>query len=137
MEDSKFADGIISATKAVDMQLIVFAPPKSMLAKAAEKTRLRIAYEVFADRAYNSDGSLVPRSKPNAIINEPKKVVERAVKMAEEKAALSVEGKMVDFRDVHTICVHGDTIGAVRLVAALKKGLVKAGITVERVGKFI
>lgn len=137
VKDTKLADGIIGAAKAVDMKLIVFAPPKSTLAKAAEKARLRTAYEVFADRAYNSDGSLVPRNNPGAIINEPKKVVERAVKMVEEKATLSVDGKTVDFGDIHTICVHGDTIGAVRLAAALKNGLVKAGITVERVGKFI
>jgi len=136
-KDSKLADGIIGAMRAVDMQLIVFAPPKSTLAKAAEKAGLRTAYEVFADRAYNSDGSLVSRSNPGAIINEPKKVVERAVKMVEEKAALSVDGKIVDFVDIHTICVHSDTMGAVKLATALKKGLVKAGITVEKVGKFV
>lgn len=136
-KDSTLAENITRAIRAIDKQLIVFAPPNSALASAAKKSGLRVACEIFADRTYNSDGSLVSRSRPNAIINEPKEVVKRAVKMVEEKAVMSIDGRMVDFGDVHTICVHGDTLGAVKLTASLKKGLVKAGVNVESVGKFI
>jgi UPF0271 protein len=136
-KNSTFADEIIGAIKTANKELIVFAPPKSALAIAAKKAKLSVAYEVFADRAYNSDGSLVSRSKRGSIINEPERVVERAVKMVEDKAVLSIDGTMVDFGDVHTICVHGDTLGAVRLVASLKKGLVNAGLIVESVGNFM
>jgi 5-oxoprolinase (ATP-hydrolysing) subunit A len=135
--DSRLADGIISATKAADKELIVFAPPKSMLANAAKKAGLRTAYEVFADRAYNSDGSLVSRNSPNAIVSDLRKVVDRAVKIVEEKTVLAVDGGIVDFGEVHTICVHGDTLEAAELAKALKKGLVKAGVSVEKVGSFI
>jgi UPF0271 protein len=136
-QDLRLAKSIIKAVKDFDEELIVFAPPRSKLAEAAENTGLRVAFEVFADRAYNSDGNLLSRSKKGAIINDPEVVVERAVGMVKDRSVLAVDGKEVDFGDVHTICVHGDTLGAVELASSLKKGLTKAGITVEPAGKFL
>jgi len=137
VKDEKLSRAIVDAVKALNHNLIVFAPPKSALAKAAVEGGLRVAYEVFADRAYNSDGSLVSRKQPNAIIQEPQKVVERAIKMVKEGTVLAVNGEAVNLGEVHTICVHGDTPTAIELAKALKKGLIKAGIDVKPVGSFI
>jgi UPF0271 protein len=137
VKDEELARAIVEAVHALKDDLIVFAPPKSVLAKAASKAGLRVAHEFFADRAYNPDGSLVSRKQANAIIQEPRKVVERAIKAVKEETILAVNGETLNIGEVHTICVHGDTPSAVRLAEALKKGLAKAGIKVAPVGSFI
>jgi UPF0271 protein len=137
VEDQKLSKAIVDAVKALDNALIVFAQPKSALAKAAVKAGLRIAYEFFADRAYNPDGSLVSRKQANAVIQEPRKVVKRAVKAVTEGTVLAVNGEELNLGKIHTICVHGDTPIAVKLAEVLRKGLVKAGVEVEPVGKFV
>ena len=136
-KDEETSDGIVEAVKAFDNRLIVLAPPKSVLAKVAVEAGLRVAYEFFADRAYNPDGSLVSRKQPNSIVEEAGKVVERVVNVIEGKTVLAINGEVVNLGEVHTICVHGDTPTAVRLVEALKKGLVKAGIEVKPLGSFL
>ena len=136
-KDEETSEGIAEAVKAFDKGLIVLAPPKSVLAKAAVEAGLRVAYEFFADRAYNPDGSLVSRKQPNSMVEDAGKVVERVVNVIEEKTVLAINGQVVNLGEVHTICVHGDTPTAVRLVEALKKGLVKAGIEVKPVGSFL
>lgn len=136
-KDEKLSEAIVDAVKALNHNLIIFAPLNSALAKAAVESGLRVAYEVFADRAYNSDGSLVSRKQPNAIIQEPQKVMERAIKMVKEGTVLAVNGEVVNLGEVHTICVHGDTPTAIELAKALKKGLIKVGIEVKPVSSFI
>jgi UPF0271 protein len=137
VKDEKLSKAIMDAVKALNDNFIVFAPPKSALAKATVESGLRVAYEVFADRAYNSDGSLVSRKQPNAIIQVPQKVVERAIKMVKEGTVLAANGEVVNLGEVHTICVHGDSPKAVGLAEALKKGLIKVGIEVKPVNSFI
>jgi UPF0271 protein len=136
-KDEETSEGIVEAVKALDNRLIVLAPPKSVLAKVAVEAGLRVAYEFFADRAYNPDGSLVSRKQPNSIVEEPGKVVERVANVIERKTVLAINGEVVNLGEVHTICVHSDTPTAVRLVEALKKGLVKAGIEVKPLGSFL
>jgi len=136
-KDEETSEGIVEAVKAFDNRLIVLALPNSVLAKVAVEAGLRVAYEFFADRAYNADGSLVSRKQPNSIVEEAGKVVERVVNVIAEKTVLAINGEVVDLGEVHTICVHGDTPTAVRLVEALKKGLVKAGIEVKPLGSFL
>ena len=137
VKDEGTAEGIVEAVKAFDEDLIVFAPSKSILAKVTVNAGLRVACEFFADRAYNADGSLVSRQLPNSIIKDPKRLVERALKALKESSVLSADGKTVSLSEVHTICVHGDTPAAVRLVEALKKGLIAAGVEVKPVSSFI
>ena len=136
-KDEKISKGIVEAVKALDYNLIIFAPPNSVLAKVAADAGLRIAYEFFADRAYNPDGSLVSRKQSNAIIHEPQKAVERAVKIVREGTVLAANGKVVSLGVVHTICVHGDTPTAAKIAEALKKGLITAGIEVKPASSFI
>jgi UPF0271 protein len=137
MKDAVLARAIVEAISTVDSKLIIFAIAESELAKAASKVGLRVACEVFADRAYNSDGSLVSRAVTGAVIENARTVTERAVGMVKEKRVTAIDGKTVDLDEVHTICVHGDNLEAVALVKALRKGLEKAGVEVVSVGKFL
>ena len=136
-KDEETSKGVVEAVGALDDKLIILAPPKSALAKVAVDAGLRVAHEFFADRAYNADGSLVSRKQPNAIVKEPREVVERVVNVIEEKEVLATNGKLVTLGEVHTICVHSDTPAAVSLVQALKKALIKAGVEVRPFGSFI
>jgi len=135
MKDTALARAIVEGITAFDSDLTVFTQAKSELAKVATKASLRVAYEVFADRAYNPDGSLVSRTVSGAVIEDPKMVAERAIKMVKEKRVVAVDGKLVDLGEVDTICVHGDNLKAVALVKSLRNGLQKAGISVVSVGK--
>jgi UPF0271 protein len=137
VKDEETSKGIVDAVKALDKSLIIFAPPKSVLAKIAAEAGLRVAHEFFADRAYNADGSLVSRKQPNSIITEPSLVLERTIKVLREGKVLALNGETVTLGKVHTICVHGDTPTAIKLTEVLKKELVKSGIQVMPVGKFI
>jgi UPF0271 protein len=137
VKDEKLSNAIVKAIKALDTGLIVFAPPNSTLSETAAKNRLRVAHEFFADRAYNPDGSLVSRNKSNAIIHDPKKVVERVVKAVEDGTIVAANGEVLDIGKVHTVCVHGDTPTAPEIVETIKKGLIRAGIEVKPVGSFI
>ncbi|MEM2947081.1 MAG: 5-oxoprolinase subunit PxpA [Candidatus Bathyarchaeia archaeon] len=137
LKDRELSRAIAEAVAELDKNLIIFAPPKSTMAEVAANAGLRVAYEFFADRAYNSDGSLVSRRKPGAVIEEPEKVVKRAIQAIMEGVVEAFSGEVVELGRVHTICVHGDTPKAVKLVEALRKGLVKAGIEVKPVSQFI
>jgi UPF0271 protein len=137
VRDEELSKAIVEAIKALNSELIVFAMRKSALASATSKKRLRVAYEFFADRAYNPDGSLVSRSHPKSLITEPRLVVRRAIQAVKEGTTQTDDGETVNLDGVHTICVHGDTPSAAELVAVLKKGLTRAGIAVEPVGRFM
>ena len=135
--EKETSKAIVAATKALDEDLIIFAPQKSVLAEVAKKAGLRVAYEFFADRAYNRDGSLVPRKETNAVIHEAQKVVERTIRAVMEGIVTTYGGELLKIDEVHTVCVHGDTPNAITLVRALRKGLAKACIKVESAGKFL
>jgi UPF0271 protein len=137
MTDATLAKAFVEAVVAFDSKLIVFAQANSKVAEVAAKAGLRVAYEVFADRAYNSDGSLVSRATTGAVIEDAKEVTERAIEMVKEKCAVAVDGSVVDLGEVHTICVHGDNLRAVELVKALRKRLERAGVEVVSVGRFV
>jgi UPF0271 protein len=137
VKDEKLSKNIAEAVKAMGNSLIVFAPPNSALAKVATKHGLNVAFEFFADRAYNPDGSLLSRRYSNAIIREPKKVIERTIKAAEDGMVLAANGEVVNLGKVHTVCVHGDTPNAVELAKILKKELLKKRIDVRPVSGFV
>ena len=136
-EDETLSGAIVNAIQKLDDKLIVFAPPGSALARMATKAKLKVALEFFADRAYNSDGSLVSRSQKGAIIQDPREVVRRAVTLVNEGTVEAVDGTILNLGRIHTICVHGDTPTAVKLTESLKKGLTRARVCVEPVGMFI
>jgi len=136
-DDEALSKAIIEAVDSIDTKIILFALSKSKTAKMAAEAGLRVACEVFADRAYNPDGSLASRKVPGAIIEDPKVVIERAIKMVKNGTVVAINGAVVGLGKVHTICVHGDTPTAVELVKSLKKGLIDAGIEVTSAGTFV
>jgi 5-oxoprolinase (ATP-hydrolysing) subunit A len=127
------ADAIARATAAVDRTLILLGLPGSALLEAGTRAGLRTAAEGFADRAYQRDGALLPRTQAGAVIDDPETVVGRAVAMARERAVTAIDGSRVSI-DVETICVHGDTPGAAALASRIRQALATAGIDVRPLG---
>jgi len=132
--DKALASAIARAVMAVDPALIFFALPGSELARAANGLGLQVALEGFADRSYEPDGSLTPRSRAGAVIHDVDAVVERALRMATDGIVTASDGSRLDMR-VDTICTHGDTPGAQALTRALRTSLERAGVTVAAVAK--
>ena len=128
--DRKLADAVARAIKAFDASLVMFGLPKSPLIEAGIAAGLRVAAEGFADRSYEPDGSLTPRSRPGAVIHDPAVVVDRAVRMVRDGVVLTSEGREIPLK-VDTICVHGDTPGAPDLTRRIRAGLEAAGISVR------
>ena len=130
VRDAKLADAIARAIESVDSKLILFAPDKSELARAGQAHGLQIAREIFADRNYLNDGWLVPRTRPDALLHDPKQAAARVLRMLREGKVRSVEGDDVDVRG-ETICVHGDTPGAVEFVRELRTQLESEGVRIS------
>lgn len=131
--DRALADAIARATASVDPDLILFGLSGSALIDAGRAAGLRVASEVFADRAYASDGSLAPRGSPGSVIDDPGQVLARALGMVRDGTATAVSGERVAVA-ADTICVHGDTAGAAALAGRLRAGLEAAGVDVRPVG---
>lgn len=127
--DRALADLIAQSVAEFDRELILFAPAYSQLRAAGEVSGLRVYGEVFADRAYAADGSLVPRGQTGAVIHGVAAVVERAVRMAADRCVEAIDGSVVRL-DVDTICVHGDTPRCDVLAANLRAALERAGMKV-------
>ena len=123
------ADAIANGTAAFDRSLILFGLSGSELLSAGERAGLRVAAEVFADRAYESDGTLVPRTRPGSVVHDPNEVVSRTIRMVRDRAVVAIDGSLVQLR-ADTICVHGDTPGAADLARQVRRGLEAAGIAV-------
>ena len=130
VRDQELADAIGRAIAKIDTGLILFAPQNGALAEAGKSNGLQIAYEVFADRNYLSDGSLVSRTRPDALLHDPEEAAARVVRMLGEGKVRSVDGVDVDVR-AETVCVHGDTPGAVDFARVLKSRLEKEGVTIR------
>ena len=133
VRDASLADAIARATAAVDRSLILFGLPGSELIAAGRRAGLRTASEVFADRAYEPDGTLVSRRKAGAVIHDSEAVVNRVLRMATDRTVVAVDGSTVTL-DLDTICVHGDTPGAAELAARIRDALERSGVTVKPVG---
>jgi UPF0271 protein len=129
-ESEDIAAAIGAGIKAVDPTLVFVILPLTALEVAGRKTGLTLASEVFADRAYEDDGSLVSRSKPDAVLHDPAVVAARVLQMVEEQAVMSQAGRKLPI-SVDTICVHGDTPNAVSLARAVRGALEANGIEVR------
>ena len=131
-EDAALADVVARAVRAFDRDLILLAPALSELQSAGQRAGLAVAAEIFADRAYTDAGTLVPRSRPGAVIHDTGAVVAHVLRMLQAGGIVAVSGKLLPTA-MHSICVHGDTPGAVdnarRLRAALQaEGWQMAGL---------
>jgi UPF0271 protein len=134
--DCDLAKAIAEAVYEVDREIILLALAKSQMVKAAEDIGLKVAEEVFADRAYNDDGTLVPRNKPGAMIDDEDEAVRRIIRMIDEGVVESVDGEEVEIK-ADSVCVHGDNPKAVFFVKRIRQELKAAGINVVQMGKFM
>jgi UPF0271 protein len=127
--DEGQASAVVAAVRAYDETLPVLCQPGSVLARLAGAAGLTVVGEGFADRGYRADGTLVPRSAPGALIQDPEAVAARAVRMAVEGVVDTADGDMIPC-PVESICLHGDTPGAVRLAGSVRAGLLGAELAV-------
>jgi len=132
--DRALADAIARAVAAIDKRLILFGLPNSELIKAGQQAGLPVAAEVFADRAYEADGSLAARQKAGSVIHDPAAVVARAIKMVRERQVVALDESVIAL-EADTICLHGDTAGAADLARAVRAGLEAAGIEIRSFGQ--
>jgi UPF0271 protein len=127
--DRALARAICQAVRALDRSLTVVCLAGSAMAEEVRAAGLACAEEAFADRAYTSEGTLVPRSQPGAVIEDAAAVAERVSELARAGRVVSAEGRPVTVH-ADTICVHGDTPGAVALLQAIRTRLAADGVEV-------
>ena len=122
------AKAVVDAVKSVDRDLPILGLPGSEVLRLAEAAGLRAVTEAFADRAYNRDGTLVSRTLPGAVLHDHTEVTEHVLRMATDSAVRTIDGSILKIR-AESICVHGDSPGAVAMAAAVREALSAAGIS--------
>jgi UPF0271 protein len=109
---------------------VVLAPPRSVVARLAGDGGPRVVVEGFADRVYRADGTLAPRGEPGAVVDDPEEAARRAVSLAVEGGITADDGTWVELR-CRSLCVHGDTPGAVETATAVRAALASAGVSID------
>ena len=128
--DDDQAAAVVAAVVAYEPELPLLGLPGSALLRHAEQAGLRTVTEAFADRGYTAEATLVPRSQPGALLDDPAAVAERMLQMLLTGRLRSVDG--VDIRvSARSICVHGDSPGAVAMAVAVRKALAEAGVEIR------
>ncbi|MGW5853081.1 LamB/YcsF family protein [Micrococcus sp. NPDC055215] len=124
------AQAVVDAVKAFGGDLPLLLLPGSIALDKAEKAGLRGVAEAFADRGYTPDGTLVSRREPGAVLHDEAEVAERMVRLATDGVLRAVDGTDVRV-EAESICLHGDTPGAVAMAAAVRAGLESAGVEIR------
>lgn len=127
VRDQVQAAALVAAIASFDRTLPLLTLPGGQAARVAHAERLTVIGEAFADRGYNDDGTLVPRGQPGAVRTDPGEVAGRAVAMVTRHEVRSASGKQIRI-DARSICIHGDTAGAVALARAVRSALTGAGV---------
>lgn len=127
--DEAVAETIARAVAEVDARLVLVAPPGSAMARAAAGAGLRVAREGFIDRAYEADGTLRSRRLRGALITDPAAAAAQALSFVLDGGVMAGDGRLFPL-EVDTLCVHGDTPGAVAILRAVRAALVAEGIAV-------
>jgi UPF0271 protein len=124
------AQAVVDAVLAYDRDLPLLGLPGSRLLALGERAGLRVVREAFADRGYTADATLVPRREAGALIEDPDEVAARVVRLVTEGTLEAVDGSTVDVA-AESVCVHGDSAGAVAMAQAVRAGLEVAGVTLQ------
>jgi 5-oxoprolinase (ATP-hydrolysing) subunit A len=124
------ATAVVAAVRDYDARLPVLGLPGSALLRAAEAAGLRAVPEFFVDRGYTPEATLVPRSQPDALLHDPAAVTERVLRMVDEGTVTTVDGSDVRV-EAESMCVHGDSPGAVAMARSVRDGLAAAGVDVR------
>jgi UPF0271 protein len=122
------AAAVVAAVSAYDRGLPVLGLPGSAWLRLAEQEGLEVVHEAFADRAYTPEGSLVSRRLPGAVLHDPEQIARRCVAMAAGKPIEDVDGGALTLRP-GSICVHGDTPGAVQIAQQVREALTTSGVS--------
>ncbi|MCQ1530624.1 LamB/YcsF family protein [Lutispora saccharofermentans] len=130
------AEEVINGILEFDKNVILLALSGSYIAKRALEKGLRVAQEVFADRAYNSDGTLVSRKLPGSVIHDKNEAIERVKKMVLAGKVTAIDGKEISIA-ADSICVHGDNPEAVNFVNTIRKSLEAEGVELKPLNQFI
>lgn len=130
VRDAEQASAVVAAVNAYDPGLPVLGLPGSELLTQAKEAGHPVFVEAFVDRAYLADGTLVPRSQEGAVLHDVDAIVERAVRLATKGEVVALDGSVVQVRP-DSLCIHGDTPGAVGMAAAVRAGLEAAGVELE------
>jgi UPF0271 protein len=130
-EDEGLARDLYEAALSVAPDLIVMVLAATAQEQAVKSLGCKWAGEIFADRAYNDDATLVDRSKPGAVIHDAQTAAARMVEMVKAGAIITESGKHIPTR-IDTICLHGDTAEAVQIATAVRKGLQDGGVTLAK-----
>ncbi len=134
--DRDLSDAIVLAIKAVDREQILLAPVLSEMVKAGHAQNLKVAEEIFADRAYMPDGQLVSRERDDAMITDPSIALRGALAMLTDCKITAVDGTKLAITP-HSLCVHGDGESAVDMAQKLKEGIVQAGLVAKTLPQII
>ncbi len=136
LEDEELARGVIEAIADFDKELIFVGLSMSRPVEIAEEMGIKVAHEVFADRAYMEDGTLVPRSHEGAMLHDKESIAERVVSMVKYGGVRAINREWLELK-VDTICVHGDNPMAVEIAAHIRKVLEEERVEVVPMGSFI
>ncbi|HZZ85146.1 MAG TPA: 5-oxoprolinase subunit PxpA [Anaeromyxobacteraceae bacterium] len=128
--DARVADAVAAAVRAVDPGLVLVCLSRSEQVEAARRAGQPFVEEAFADRAYTRAGTLVPRGQPGAVLEDPSEMAERVVRMVRQGTVAALDGGEVALSP-GTVCVHGDTPGAVEAIRAIRARLAAEGIAVR------
>jgi UPF0271 protein len=131
-QDSKLAQAIAEAVYKVNPELVLYGLSGSELIRAGAQIGLRTASEVFADRTYSQNGSLTPRSEPDALISDPSKAAAQIMQMVKEGTVLSRENVEIKIA-AETICIHGDGSHALQFAGRIREMLQSEGVEVRAV----
>ena len=132
----ELAEAVAAAVKDVDSTLLYMTIAGTTLYRTCREAGLRVAGEVYGDRAYNDDGTLVSRRLPGSLLTDPEAIVERIIQFVETGAMPTYTGGTVKV-DAQSICMHGDTPGAANLIRALREKLDAEEIEIVPVGKLV
>ncbi|MEI6669658.1 MAG: 5-oxoprolinase subunit PxpA [Acidobacteriota bacterium] len=136
VEHDALASAICDAVVEADPHAILVVLAGSRWVDLARRAGLRVGREVFADRAFTAQGTLVPRSTPGSVIHDVNAVIERSLRLVTEGQVTAITGERVDL-EADTICLHGDTPGSVQLAAALREAFEGAGVELVPLGRML
>ncbi len=125
---------IAEAISAVNPELLCVVQAgtnASRMKQICQDVGVKVVFEAFADRAYTNKGTLLPRRLPGAVMTDPEQVAKRALKMIKDHQIISMDGSVIPI-EFQTLCVHGDTPGAVELVRHIRQTLEIGGVTIKR-----
>jgi UPF0271 protein len=128
--DAMIANAIAAAIKTIDPGLAFMVLPHTELARAADRAGLRPIHEIYADRAYQDDAQLLPRSQNGAVLHDAGEIAQRVLRMVRDQSIIAASGKTIP-TPVDSVCVHGDTPGAVEIAKTVRATLEQNGVTIS------